>query len=275
MPGPSPFAAGLALFLLALFLQNLPSFRSSDFPCEAYFAAYTGNMRDTQYPLRTPPFDNGVQFFHTLTTIHQGDGIMQAGALNRMRRWRSGRVLAGLAVVGMVGMLGGMFSACSASLSRPQGRGGVTVFFNSFEEPGDTLSWYWVGSPTLAGDVPPGGGAHSLKVLSTGLFPAASFLTRPLRRGGAFVLECWGKSEGTGGYVELTVVRNHEPGDAIQAAIVEPQWRQVASADTLYCPPGSSLMLSIQAGSLMRGSILVDMIRIRRVGPYRQLAARF
>ena len=139
------------------------------------------------------------------------------------------------------------------------------MFFNSFESPTDTLHWYWAEPSTFTGDVPPGGGSHALEVRGQRILPAASFVTRPLATGGYFVVECWGKAVDIGGYIELASVADHEIASTVQAHITEPRWEMVRSADTLFCPPNSSIMLTMQAGALMPGVMRIDQLRIRKL----------
>lgn len=142
-----------------------------------------------------------------------------------------------------------------------------TVFFNSFESTRDTLSWYWASGCNLTPDVPPGGGTISMRVKGEEgqLLPAASFITRPLSRGGRFLLQCWGKVEDIGGFIQLATVSNYEIRETVEAHILDPEWHFVRSNDTLYCPPNSSLMLTMQAGTAVNGSMLVDMIQIKKI----------
>ena len=164
-----------------------------------------------------------------------------------------------------------LFSGCVSSFNkRPAG---VTVYLNSFEAPTDTLSWYWAGSYQLIDDTPPGGGKKALRIRGGNLLPAASFLTQPLRQGGYFVMECWGKTLDVGGYVELATISNHEILNTISLAVIEPQWKLIQSSDTLYCPPSSSLMLTMHASSLKEGTILIDMIHIKKVAAPDQFTA--
>lgn len=145
------------------------------------------------------------------------------------------------------------------------GKAGNTVLYNSFESAHDTTNWYWTGTHRFSSDVPPGGGGQALEVSGGNIFPIGTFITQPLRYGGYFTLQCWGKIRGNGGYVELATISDHEVSDAIQAEIIEPQWQFVRASDTLYCPPNQSLMLTLQAGMVRDGQILVDMIEIKKI----------
>ena len=140
-----------------------------------------------------------------------------------------------------------------------------TVFYNSFEFPQDTINWYWAKESKFTSDTPPGGGKKALRILGNLATPAASFLSQRIKNGGYFTIQCWGKMVDIGGYIELATITNHEKKDAIHVSVLEEEWHLVSTADTLYCPPNSNLMLSIQAGLLMDGTILVDMLQIKKV----------
>lgn len=141
-----------------------------------------------------------------------------------------------------------------------------TVFFNSFEAPKDTANWYWAGKHSFVDDVPPGGGRQALKVNGGNVLPVGSFLSRPLKHGGYFTVECWGKLLDIGGYIELSTIDRHEIAATVRLNVLEPNWTFVQSQDTLYCPPNHSLMMSIKTGILLDGAMLLDMIRIKKVG---------
>lgn len=168
------------------------------------------------------------------------------------------------AVLALLGAL--LASGCGGRhlLKAPEGK---TVLLISFESPADTSGWYWAGDYRLSTDTPPGGGKRSLLIAGNPLMPAASFITRPLRRGGHFVIECWGKTRDIGGYLQLSSIEDHEIGNSIRAPILQEQWQHSWSADTLFCRPGQSLLLSIQAGGMAGGSLSLDMIRIRKLAP--------
>jgi hypothetical protein len=141
-----------------------------------------------------------------------------------------------------------------------------TVFLNSFESPEDTLSWYWAGEYRLTTDTPPGGGKFALEIKGRNALPAGTFISRPLRHGGYFIIECWGKMKNAGGFVQLATISEHEVTEAIQILILEPEWKFLQSIDTLYCPPNRSLMLSLQAGLDREGEMVIDLLQVKKVG---------
>ncbi|RMG21664.1 MAG: hypothetical protein D6732_26975 [Methanobacteriota archaeon] len=151
---------------------------------------------------------------------------------------------------------------------------GAVVFFNSFETPRDTLSWYWAGKYRLTSDTPPGGGGTAVEIAGGNILPSATFISRPLKHGGFFTLDCWGKTMDVGGYVELAVISDHEIVESISVSIVQPQWKFLQTPQTIFCPPHSSLMITIHAGALSNGKIVVDNIRVKKVIPGRQSTAR-
>ena len=140
------------------------------------------------------------------------------------------------------------------------------VFFNSFEAPKDTISWYWSGKQSFVNDVPPGGGRQSLKVDGDNVLPVGSFISRPLKHGGYFTIECWGKIIDVGGYVELSTIAKHEVAQTVRLNVLEPTWTHLKSQKILYCPPNHSLMMSIKTGFYADGSMLLDLIKVKKVG---------
>lgn len=158
-----------------------------------------------------------------------------------------------------------LVSGCFNSMHTSK-NAGETVFLNSFETPRDTLNWYWSGKYRLISETPPGGGEFALEVQGGSAFPTGSFISSPLRYGGYFVVECWGKVKGVAGYVQLATISNHEVVEAIQAPILEPEWKWVQSGEVLYCPPGKSLMISLQPGQYGQGAMAVDLIEVKKVG---------
>ncbi|HQU71041.1 MAG TPA: hypothetical protein PKV71_17200 [Calditrichia bacterium] len=158
-----------------------------------------------------------------------------------------------------------LMAACSSARPVQRSTDSKTVFFNSFESAQDTMRWYWNGQRSLVRDTPPEGGITALRIAGKQALPVASFLTRPVAKGGYFMIECWGKMEKTGGFIQLSTVSDHQVSEAIQVEIIEPEWRVLRSGDILFCPPNTSLMLTMQAGTVIEGSMLVDMLRIVKV----------
>ncbi|MCK6622661.1 MAG: hypothetical protein L6Q94_19400 [Calditrichia bacterium] len=179
----------------------------------------------------------------------------------RARKRRRSASLALILSMAAVVLLSGCFSGMRTSKSP-----GETVFLNSFETSRDTLSWYWSGKYRLIADTPPGGGALALEVRGGGTFPAGSFISGPLRYGGYFTIECWGKVKGVAGCVQLATIADHEVVEAIRAPILEPEWKRAQSGEALYCPPGKSLMISLQPGQYGEGAMAVDVIEVKKVG---------
>lgn len=168
-----------------------------------------------------------------------------------------------LVIIGLALM---MFWAGCAGSGKQGPRDGYRVFYNSFETPQDTSRWYWAGTCQFSHDAAPGGGTQALLVKGGRLLPAGSFITRPLKYGGYFTIRFWAKMVDVGGYVELSTIADHEVGESIHVPIYEPSWMALRSADTLYCPPNQSLMLTVQAGAMVEGQVLVDMLEVRKVG---------
>ena len=166
-----------------------------------------------------------------------------------------GGLLAGLMLYGCAGVFG----------THSGGKDRRTVFFNSFESPRDTLSWFWRSKPHLTHDTPPGGGNSALRINGGKEMPSGGFITRPVKNGGYYTVQCWAKVLSLGGFIVLSAVKEHQVENAIHLNIVEEDWTLISSSDTLYCPPGLQLMLTLQSGVFLDGAILVDNLVIRRV----------
>ena len=166
----------------------------------------------------------------------------------------------------ILGLFAILLSSCAQQVRNTAKKQSNTVLFNSFESTQDTLRWYWADMPEFTADTPPGGGSQALKVIGGMLLPSGTFISQPLKHGGYFTIQCWGKTLDFGGMIELTTVSKHDIGDNIQAHIVDPDWRFVTSEDTLYCPPNQSLMLTLQPGMIKHGGIVVDMLEVKKVG---------
>ncbi len=163
------------------------------------------------------------------------------------------------------GILLFLVNGCAGTKKNEAGQG-YRVFYNSFETPQDTTLWYWAGTCQFSADAAPGGGKHALLIKGGKLLPAGSFITQPLKYGGYFTLRFWGKMVDIGGYIELSTIADHEIRESIHVPILESTWMPLTSADTLYCPPNQSLMLTVQAGAMVDGQVLVDMLEVRKVG---------
>jgi hypothetical protein len=143
---------------------------------------------------------------------------------------------------------------------------GKTVFFNSFETVSDSAVWFWSGSYKWSPDTPPSGGERSLHINGGRVTPVASMVTKPLAEGGHYRVKCWGKSVNIGGFVELSSVDEHEISESVTLSIINSEWHEIQANDYVYCPPNSKLILTLNAAAVKDGAVLVDLIRIERIG---------
>ncbi len=143
---------------------------------------------------------------------------------------------------------------------------GTTVFFNSFETVSDSAVWFWSGSYKWSEDTPPSGGERALHINGGRVAPVASMVTKPLAEGGHYRLKCWGKSVNIGGFVELASVGEHDINERVTISIISSEWHEIKANDYVYCPPNSKLMLTLNAAAVKDGAVLVDLIRIEKLG---------
>ena len=142
-------------------------------------------------------------------------------------------------------------------------QGGIVVYSNSFESSQDTVGWRGTGSREFRGDAAPDGGQQSLYVSGGCLWPHAWIELTPDESDGLYILRCWGKDLQIGGEVELNV-----EGSMLGPWITvnQKEWVYYESADTLCCPAGKKIVLSMGAGGIVPSAMLVDRIEIVRVG---------
>lgn len=137
---------------------------------------------------------------------------------------------------------------------------GERLYFNSFETPRDTAGWY--GFAGIFNEAPPSGGLRSAVVSGGCIYPHAWYALPRLSRDSYLIIRCWGKNLSNGGTVDLDLTGYDRK---ITMSISEPDWRACNSHDTLFCPAGSSVRLSMSAGGIVPSSMLVDLIEIVRV----------
>ena len=137
-------------------------------------------------------------------------------------------------------------------------------YFNSFESAADTAEldngYAWV---ELMPDAPPEGGKKSLFISGGCIAPHASIKLNPLAEDGHFILRCWGKTAEIGGSVVMSVADDypHQIGVFVQ----DSTWIAYETPDTLYCPAGGQLLISLSSGGFAQSSMLVDLLEVVKV----------
>ncbi len=139
---------------------------------------------------------------------------------------------------------------------------GEVVYFTSFEKDADTSGWqgYEYG---FRNEAPPKGGNRSLFVSGGCIVPHGLLNLKPLDHDSRLIIQCWGKNLGIGGGVSLGVDDGFRK--KIHISVQNQEWTAYESSDTLFCPAGSKLSLSVGAGGIVSSAMLVDLIEIRRV----------
>lgn len=150
------------------------------------------------------------------------------------------------------------------SCTKNTNNGVDTVYFNSFESVADTIDWSpGFCSVELADDVPPNGEEQSLSVSCGCIGPFVSTEIGPYQEDLYVVLSFWGKASGMGGSVHLSNSSYESIGIYIGNEYSD--WEYFDPSDTLFCPAGENLKLSLSAGGIAAGQIGVDLVTIKKV----------
>jgi hypothetical protein len=137
----------------------------------------------------------------------------------------------------------------------------VVIFSNSFESSQDTVGWcgYIVFHP----DAPSEGGRQSAYISGGCIWPHAWIELPPVETDGFFLLRCWGKDLEIGGSLSIETEDNNSKRAYIP--VNNKTWTLYESAETLYCPSGKKILLSMGAGGIVPSAMLVDKIEIVKV----------
>lgn len=134
-----------------------------------------------------------------------------------------------------------------------------TIYLNSFESLNDTIGWEGFCSVEFTNDAAPGGGDQSIAISCGCIAPHASFEIGPFDEDHDLTLSFWAKGYGMGGIISIG---KH---DSKLLALTIPQdstWTFFQSQDTLFCPKGENLSISMSAGGLGYGEIIVDLLEV-------------
>jgi hypothetical protein len=137
---------------------------------------------------------------------------------------------------------------------------GERLYFNSFESLADTVGWSGYGVRTFSSEAPPGGGNQSLNVSGGCIWPHAFFTLGPSPEDHNVTLRCWGKKLLGGGTVSLRVVGSQTK--EIRIPVIDSVWTQYHASQSLFCPADQQLEISMGAGGIVAGAMLVDMVEI-------------
>jgi hypothetical protein len=155
---------------------------------------------------------------------------------------------------------------CSSLLSPETGKD-TLFYFNSFENPKDLDGWEGYAFEVVEGDVPPVGGKKALHVAGGCVIPHATYLFEAAPTDRKYILSVWGKwLNGSGGIsleTEPNPISSYRP--YIGMAIDHPEWSFYETEDTLTVPATIPFRLSIVAGGIISGAILVDRVSIIQI----------
>ncbi|MBI3005114.1 MAG: hypothetical protein HYY49_06810 [Ignavibacteriales bacterium] len=154
-------------------------------------------------------------------------------------------------------------SLCCDPLVAPNAEGArELIYFSSFEKDADTSGWQGYGFG-LSNEAPQNGGSRSLGVSGGCIWPHALLQLKPIQEDSRLIIRCVGKNLAIGGGVSLELAGDYRR--SIHISVQDTAWRAYESADTLFCPAGSTLNLSLGAGGIVYSAMLVDLIEVRKV----------
>jgi photosystem II stability/assembly factor-like uncharacterized protein len=113
-------------------------------------------------------------------------------------------------------------------------------------------------------DAAPNCGNQSLFISGGCIWPHAWIEFCPYENNGFYRLRCWGKDLQIGGTVSIEV-EGDSPREQISIAITNKEWTHYESDQTLYCPAGRRIVLSMGAGGIIPSAMLIDKVEIVKV----------
>lgn len=137
----------------------------------------------------------------------------------------------------------------------------ILLYYNSFENPIDSLGWN--GDLIFNSDVPHNGGKKSIFVSGGCIVPHVWVEFGPFGKNELLIIRCWGKNLEVGGNVSLNV--SGDRSNSILINIENKEWTFYESSDTLLCPAGSTVSLSISSGGYIPSSMLIDCVEIVKI----------
>ena len=148
------------------------------------------------------------------------------------------------------------------------GSNSPTVFSASFEREADLAGWNGFGVLELYDASPAGGGDRSAYV-SGGCPIPHSALTFVAPVDGSLRVEAWAKSLILGGGFALertsTETTGEQSNDAIGIHVSAQEWAHYKSESTLRVRRGERLQLSMGAGGIVAGAMLVERVEVKLV----------
>jgi hypothetical protein len=140
----------------------------------------------------------------------------------------------------------------------------VVIYSNSFESSDDTIGWHVNADIQFHLEAPPNGGEQSLYVSGGCIVPHFWTELGPFEKDIFLLLRCWGKNLGIGGGVSIEVEGDY-PRAASHIYINQKEWTYYESKDTLFCPAGKEIILSMVSGGFVSSAMLVDLVEIINV----------
>jgi hypothetical protein len=151
------------------------------------------------------------------------------------------------------------FRSCDRVITPPEPIYEI-IYSNSFEIVSDTAGWH--GFIRISNDAPRDGRTHSAYVAGGCIHPHTWYNLKAFKQDSYLIIKCWGKNLSNGGGIELDL-NNYQK--QIYISVTDSNWKAYQSPDTLFCPKGSNIRLSMSAGGIVPSAMLVDLIEIIRV----------
>jgi hypothetical protein len=136
------------------------------------------------------------------------------------------------------------------------------IYSNSFEKDTDTIGWKGFGARMFRNDTPPDGGQRSIFISGGCVAPHAYFDVK-VKNAGDYTIQCWGRVLENGGIISIRQVGDTSMKN-IMLSIIDTTWTFYMSSHSLFCPANESIRLSLSSGGIVPGSMLVDLLEIRR-----------
>ncbi|NOX89664.1 MAG: hypothetical protein GXO77_11605 [Calditrichaeota bacterium] len=143
------------------------------------------------------------------------------------------------------------------------GRDKNAVYYTSFEIPEDLTPWKGYASLSLFDETFPGGGKHSVMVSGGCVVPHGELQLKN-RKEGYYRLQGWAKNLSSGGNIRF-FIKNFNQNGRYSIYVADNNWKFYQSADSLYCPEDSTIVVWMFSGGIVPSSMLVDELQVVKI----------
>lgn len=151
---------------------------------------------------------------------------------------------------------------CDSS-ENPVAANKTILYHNSFESEGDISGFNGLGIIEIKNQAAPNSGENCLFVSGGCLIPHAIDTIFTSMKECSLRISCWGKTESNGGFIALYDSKDREREIGIN--ITDSSWKTYISEFGLHCEANSSLVLELNSGGFVPGSMLVDNLEITKI----------